>query len=358
MSSKSEKSGNFAGSTKAAEVCLSALPQHNDLSNIGILEFFDLDERPIIILDFEDAERPSVAYTNPRLGELGLCERDGSKRVYLQIYAENDHECFLEWITRVSDKSQTATLLYNGVKWTTRTLRNRWRVVTGDVEAEVKEQIVVAHEPPKEMGKFEQMPPTPKTEQILPYTASQLDLESHTTQRDTGMLTPPAQDSLPFGEKSEAKSLGAFTQDIFDPLAKSNLSPHICFFLDYDWAATELGPTSSWPVETRRMCNILMVDPRPAAICCGAGKLTIYNEPYASLVGEKHTEAMGKSVFKVWDEHKDHIEPLFDQALSSGKPVLTHDTEVNLVKQGCQEQLYFSMTVIPYNTGSIPNRAL
>jgi hypothetical protein len=35
MTSKNKVSGHVAGSTKAAEVCL---------SNIGILEFFDLDE--------------------------------------------------------------------------------------------------------------------------------------------------------------------------------------------------------------------------------------------------------------------------------------------------------------------------
>jgi hypothetical protein len=295
---------------------------------------------------------------NPRLRKLGLCDRDGGKGGYLQMYAEHDHECFLEWITRVSENPQTSTPQYNGVNWTLRTLRNRWRVFTGNVGAEAEEHTAVAHEPPKEIGKFEKMPPTPKTESLLPYTASQLDQESHTTQRDTGMLTPPAQDSLQFGGKSEVESFGVVMQDIFDPLAKSNLSPHIRFFLDYDWASTELGPISSWPGEYRRMCNILMVDPRPAAICCGAGKITMYNEAYTSLVGDKHPGAMGKSVFKVWQEHKDDLDPMLDQALSSGKPVLTDDTKVNILRQGCVEEMYYSMTVIPYNTGIIRNRAL
>ncbi|KAM3069164.1 hypothetical protein ACMFMG_010684 [Clarireedia jacksonii] len=362
MTSKDEESEDYAGPAEAAEASVNSRPQHNDLSNIGILDFFDLDERPVIILDFENAERPSVAYTNPRLGELRLCEKDDGKSSYSQIHAENDFDSFLEWITRVSDNPQTTTLLYKGIKWTAQTLRNRWRVIIGIMIAEVREQIGVADEPPKKLGNFEKMPPTPKTEQYSLCTASQLHLEPHIHQRDTGILTPPTQEALLFKEKSEEKSEdktpGPIMRDIFDPLTKSNLSPHICFFLDYDWAATELGPFSSWPGELRRMCNHVMVDPRPAALCCGTAKILIYNEAYTLLIGDRHPRIMGQSLFRAWEEHKDHHEWLFDQALASGSPALVDDSKTIIIREGYQEERYYSVSIIPFNIDSVPNRAL
>ena len=62
-------------------------------------------------------------------------------------------------------------------------------------------------------------------------------------------------------------TLGPF--DILSPRPRLEISDHIRYFLDFDWASTELGPISSWSIELRRMCNFLMTDPRATAMYWG-----------------------------------------------------------------------------------------
>jgi hypothetical protein len=68
-------------------------------------------------------------------------------------------------------------------------------------------------------------------------------------------------------EINESADIGRI--DFTRPNPSMVISPHIQFVLNIDWGSTELGAIDTWSPELRRMANILMTDPRPAAMYWG-----------------------------------------------------------------------------------------
>jgi hypothetical protein len=62
-----------------------------------------------------------------------------------------------------------------------------------------------------------------------------------------------------------------------------NVSAHLQLIRSHDWASSELGPMKSWSVQLRRLVNMCMTDPRPAAVWWHKSRSIIYNEKYATI---------------------------------------------------------------------------
>ncbi len=137
--------------------------------------------------------------------------------------------------------------------------------------------------------------------------------------------------------------------DFTKPNPSFILSPHHQFVLNFDWASTELGPISQWSTELRRMANILMSDPRPAAMYYGKHRTMLYNEPYVVVMGQRHPGMMGKTFSAAWAEVEGDFSPAFDAAYETGTSYLLDDARFYIDRNGYLEETYYSIAIIPFN---------
>ena len=122
---------------------------------------------------------------------------------------------------------------------------------------------------------------------------------------------------------------------------------HIRFARSIDWAATSVGPMETWPPELRGMCNLIMASPYPAIGLWGDEYISIYNEGYILLAGQKHPSLMGMSFKEAWAEIWDVLEDSFRQARTTGLAVMTDDHHLFVWRAGFLEETFFSWGNIP-----------
>ena len=81
----------------------------------------------------------------------------------------------------------------------------------------------------------------------------------------------------------------------------------------FDWAATPLGPVTSWPASLRTTVSIVSATAFPSIVLWGPELMQIYNDAYARIMGEKHPWGLGKPTREVWPEVWHINEPIYDR---------------------------------------------
>ncbi len=69
-----------------------------------------------------------------------------------------------------------------------------------------------------------------------------------------------------------------------------------------DWAQTPLGATSDWPQGLRAAILVMLDNPEPAFVFWGAELRVFYNDAYRKLVGDRHSEALGAPLERIWPD--------------------------------------------------------
>src|SRR5262245_211026 len=67
-----------------------------------------------------------------------------------------------------------------------------------------------------------------------------------------------------------------------------------------NWGTTPLGPLSNWSPELKASLAFCLSSRLPLAISWGADQITLYNDAFCALLGEKHPESMGQQGRKCW----------------------------------------------------------
>ncbi|KAI9892700.1 MAG: hypothetical protein M1814_001120 [Vezdaea aestivalis] len=135
-----------------------------------------------------------------------------------------------------------------------------------------------------------------------------------------------------------------------------DLPTHIQFARSIDWGgSTSLGPMDNWSDDLRFMCNLLMASPHPAAMYWGDDLVSIYNEAYILIAGQKHPKLMGQPYKEAWKELWDDIKHVFANAMQTGQSIMKDDDRLFMLRNGYLEESYFSWALIPLitNDGSI-----
>ncbi|KAL8972041.1 MAG: hypothetical protein Q9183_000758 [Haloplaca sp. 2 TL-2023] len=155
------------------------------------------------------------------------------------------------------------------------------------------------------------------------------------------------------GEVDSVSMVGPTETGFFDwtrlPVTPA-LPAHIQFTRSIDWAATPLGPIEDWCIELRSMCNLIMASPHPAAMYWGEDLVTIYNEAYVLLAGQKHPTLMGTNYRDAWGEIWEDVKDVFATARSTGQATMKDDDCLFINRSGapgCLEETYFSWSIIP-----------
>jgi PAS domain S-box-containing protein len=87
---------------------------------------------------------------------------------------------------------------------------------------------------------------------------------------------------------------------------------------EFDWAATPLGPRERWPATLAFTVELVLASGFPMAVRWGPEFISIYNDAYAGILGDKHPRALGRPVREVWPEIADELIPL-GQAILRGE---------------------------------------
>ena len=213
------------------------------LSDIGMIELLECDPRPTFILDLERAQPPYHGLLHPvfsnaslqRLPRILLPVRIGE-----DVTADDDeleqHLDFREWATRLPTRGDIANghslpFDYHNLSWTSLTLRERWRIISGS------------------------------TNGLRDTSAGALPDRPAGSQKDCQGLDNASRDSRAYEEK-EKRQAGAYPTWVDD----LPTSEHIQIFKSIDWSATALGPLGTWSDCLRQMTRLLMSDCRAASM--------------------------------------------------------------------------------------------
>lgn len=114
----------------------------------------------------------------------------------------------------------------------------------------------------------------------------------------------------------------------------------------FDWSATSLGPVEAWPQSLRTVVGITLGSRQPMLIVWGPDRITLYNDGYAAMCGQRHPQALGRPFRDLWFDLWDVVEPILDRAYSG---VSTHMDNIEFVmhRNGYPEETHFAFSYTP-----------
>ncbi len=116
---------------------------------------------------------------------------------------------------------------------------------------------------------------------------------------------------------------------------------------NFPWQNTPLGPAEQWPASLKASVNLLLNSKFPMFIWWGPLLITIYNDAYKVILGDKHAKALGSSGPKVWSEIWDVVGPLADRVLQKGEATWSEDQLLYINRLGFIEESYFTFSYSP-----------
>jgi two-component sensor histidine kinase len=118
---------------------------------------------------------------------------------------------------------------------------------------------------------------------------------------------------------------------------------------EFDWSSTSLGPRCEWPPELQAFVRHILESGFPAAIVWGEGLVTIYNDAFRPILGDK-PEALGRSFAEVWAEAWDNIGPIAERAFG-GTATYVEDYPLLVNRREEPEQAWFTFCYSPLRLG-------
>ncbi len=114
-----------------------------------------------------------------------------------------------------------------------------------------------------------------------------------------------------------------------------------------DWSSTPLGPAELWPQNLKTIVRIMLTSRQPIWIGWGPELIKLYNDPYKSIVGGKHPEALGQPASVVWHEIWDDIGPRLHATIDGD--IGTYDESLLLImeRNGYPEETYYTFSYSP-----------
>jgi len=114
-----------------------------------------------------------------------------------------------------------------------------------------------------------------------------------------------------------------------------------------DWAATPLGPVSSWSPALRAAVDLALRTRVPITLLWGPDLVLVYNEAYVPLIADKHPDALGARARDVFPEIWDTIGPMLHAVLGGGEATWVEDAPLPLQRRGRLEEAYFTFSFSP-----------
>jgi two-component sensor histidine kinase len=116
----------------------------------------------------------------------------------------------------------------------------------------------------------------------------------------------------------------------------------------HDWSDSPLGAPESWPPALKSAVAMMLPAAHPIVLFWGEDYRALYNDAYASTIGDKHPGALGRPAREFWSELWEDLEPLLDQVRLYGETVADHDREFYVERHdGQPETVLFDLSYSP-----------
>jgi PAS domain S-box-containing protein len=356
-----------------------------ELDSLSLKEILDEDSRPTFVLDLDPDFIDDFLAIQPVFCNAALKLHSR----LLDSIVEAPEECinkdpaaatydeFRIWATGISRFNNSKdifplTILYQGLLWTGSTIRQRWRIISGNA-------LYRASDIPKS-GFSATLPSRPaivkrdseaaKARKASAPISSAIDVTgSISTARQAYQKseTASAVASNPFSKitntSSKSSSLSSsitiqtredVTPDFTAARPKGKLTDsHVMFLRSIDWASTPLGHMDTWSSPLREVVNLLMRSPYPTALFWGEELTVIYNEAYkVEVAGNKHPELMGTGMAGPFAEVWEGIAPVFKGCADTGKASQILNDYLPIERFGYLEEAFFSWSITPMFGGT------
>lgn len=113
----------------------------------------------------------------------------------------------------------------------------------------------------------------------------------------------------------------------------------------FDWSSNPLGPIHTWPAALKTAVGLALSSGFPKAVICGPELITIYNDAFAPILGDK-PDCLGRSFRDIWSEVWHLIGPLQERAYD-GHSTFIEDYPLVINRRGYPEQAYFTFAYTP-----------
>ena len=157
---------------------------------------------------------------------------------------------------------------------------------------------------------------------------------------DLNMLSPQ---DRPSGSRQPVVAQRADSGEV----SAANLGEMVERIRDFDWSQTDLGPIDSWCAALRTLLSMCLDAAFPTAIYWGPQLRLIYNDQWATLLGDKHPHALGQPAQEVWSHMWDEAGARLHQVLESGKGVLLNDQPFLVQRDGALLEKHWSYSLTP-----------
>ncbi|KAF2659309.1 aerobic respiration control sensor protein arcB [Lophiostoma macrostomum CBS 122681] len=371
-----------------------------ELDSISLREILDQDSRPTFIIDLDsdfvdyteskNAIRPIFCNAALRLHDRLLDSiTDAPAPDRTAGGSDPTYQEFRGWVTSVSrfDESRDVfplTLIYQDLLWTGSTVRQRWRIISGNqcYQAASVPKGILSEGAPDEPTEGSKRPikvnpkvpantPVPVGHAVAPDPCT--DLSSTVRSNETGQTTLMSLTQIqspkviashisnPNSSNETSRSNASVTlaspeRDTPDWTCiepKGALSEHVIFARNVNWGETPLGPMASWTREFREIANLVMRNPHPCALFWGEELTMLYNEAYKNEVaGNKHPDLMGTGFSGPFSEIWDGVAPIFRECARTGVSVRKENDRLPIERYGYLEETFFSWSFIPLYGGT------
>ncbi|MHB2267235.1 PAS domain-containing sensor histidine kinase [Aliihoeflea sp. PC F10.4] len=125
-------------------------------------------------------------------------------------------------------------------------------------------------------------------------------------------------------------------------------------FEEMDWAATDMGPVSSWPRELLGVVGMIFASPRPMCLLVGQDARMVYNDAYRVIAGGRHPACFGEPLLTAWPEVADFNRKMLAQ-VGDGGTLSFHDQQFEFLRNGDPETVFLDLhySGVPDNEGRV-----
>lgn len=106
------------------------------------------------------------------------------------------------------------------------------------------------------------------------------------------------------------------------------------------------GALDNLPQSMLPILSVMLDSHMPTWICYGKELTFLYNDAYVSLLGSKHPEAFGRSLWSAWPEVRSTFEPIVSEAYA-GNGSFSENVEFSIVRNGTPENSWFTFATTP-----------
>lgn len=115
-------------------------------------------------------------------------------------------------------------------------------------------------------------------------------------------------------------------------------------FVEFDWAATEMGPLDGWPIELQVAVDMCLRTLFPTSMRVGESLRMIYNDASREIYGAaRFQDALGRPGLLVWPETATQVGDLIATVKATGRPYFFADRPLYLNRAVESEECYFTL---------------